>query len=81
MIYPPTMSWWVKNTLYQLVIVSTVTCDDETWHLREAERLRFNVIKMKCLRPMVEVTRGYRIKKRGDPNEGEDRGNFRREGR
>ena len=34
----------------------------ETWGLREAKKHCFNVFEMKCLRPMVEVTRWDRIR-------------------
>ena len=60
-----TMCWGVKKTLYQLVIVPTVTYGAETWGLRETERRRLNVFEMKCLRPMVGVTRWDRIRKSG----------------
>ena len=60
-----TMSWGVKKTLYQQVIVPTVTYDAETWGLREAERLCLKVFEMKCLRLMVGVTRWDRIRKAG----------------
>ena len=53
---------WVKKTLYQQVIVPTVTYGAETWGLGEAERCRLNVFEMKCLRPMVGVTRRDRIR-------------------
>ena len=43
--------------MYQHVVVPTVTDGAETWGLREAERRRLNVFEMKCLRPMVGVTR------------------------
>ena len=52
-----TMSWGVKKNLYQQVIVPTVTYCAETWGLRETERCRLNVLEMKCMRPMVGVTR------------------------
>ena len=51
------MSWGLKKTLYQQVIVPTVTYGAETCGLREAERRRLNVFEMKCLRPKVGVTR------------------------
>ena len=57
-----TMSWGVKKTLYQQVIVPKVTYDAKTWGLREAERRRLNVFEMKCLRPMVGVTRWEMIR-------------------
>ena len=34
----------------------------ETWGLREAERRRLNVFGIKCLRPMVRVTRCDRVR-------------------
>ena len=58
-----TMSWGVKKTLYRQVIVPMVTYGAETWGLREAERCRFNVFEMKCLRPMVGVMRWGTIRK------------------
>ena len=48
--------------MYQQVIVPTVTYAAETWGLREAERRRLNVFEMKCLRPVVGVTRWDRIR-------------------
>ena len=52
-----TMSWGLKKTLYQQVIVPTVTYGAKTLGLKEAERRRLNVFEMKCLRPVVGVTR------------------------
>ena len=57
-----TMSWGVKKTLYQQVIVPMVTYGAETWRLREAERRRLNVFEMKCLRPIVGVKSWDRIR-------------------
>ena len=48
--------------MYQQVIVPTVTYGAETWGLREAERSRLNVFEMKCLRPVIGVTRWDRIR-------------------
>ena len=56
-----TMIWGVKKTLHQQVIVPIVTFGAETWGLRETERRRLNVFEMKCLIPMVGVSRWYRI--------------------
>ena len=56
------MSLGLKKTLYQQVIVPTVTHNSETCRLREAERRCLNVFEMKCLRPMVRVSRWYRVK-------------------
>ena len=56
------MSWRIKKTLYQKVIVPTVAFGAETWALREADRRCLNVFEMKCLRPMVGVTRWDRIR-------------------
>ena len=56
------MSWEVKKTLYQQVIVPTVSYGTETWGLTEAERCRLNVYEMKGLRPMVGVTKWDRIR-------------------
>ena len=44
------------KTLYQQVIVSTVTYGSENWGLREVGRLHLNVFEIKCLRPMVGIT-------------------------
>ena len=53
-----TLSWGVKKkTFYQQVIVPAVTYGAETCGLREAERRRLDAFEMKCLRPMVGVTR------------------------
>ena len=46
-----TMSLGVKETLYQQVIVPTVTYGAETWVLKEAERHRLHVFEMNCPRP------------------------------
>ena len=56
------MRWGMMKTLYQQVIVRTVTYGAETWGVREAERRRLNEFEMKCLRPMVGVTRWGRIR-------------------
>ena len=56
-----TMSKGVKATMYQQLIVPTVTYGAETWWLREAERRRLKVFEIKCLRPMVGVTRWDRF--------------------
>ena len=52
----------MKKNLYQQVIVPTVTYGAETCGLKEAEKRCLNVFEMKCLRPMVGVTRWERIK-------------------
>ena len=57
-----TMSWGVKKTLYQQVIVPTVTYGTESCALTEAERLSLNVFELECIRPMVGVKRGDRIR-------------------
>ena len=51
------MSCGVKKTLYQQVIVPTVTYGAETWGLMEAERRRLNVLEIKCLRPRMDERR------------------------
>ena len=48
--------------MYQHVIVLTITYGGVTWGMREAERRRLNVIEIKCLRPLVGVTRWDRIR-------------------
>ena len=48
--------------MYQQVIVLTVTYSAESWGLKEAVRRRLNVFEIKCLRPMVGVTRWDRIR-------------------
>ena len=52
----------VQKTLYQQVIVNMVNYGFETWKLREAERRCLNMFEIKCLRPMVGVTRWDRVR-------------------
>ena len=56
------MTWGVKKTLYHQVLVPSVTYGAETLGLRQAEWRRLNVFEMKCLTPMVVVTRWDRIR-------------------
>ena len=56
------MSMEAKRSIYEGVIVPTVTYGAETWSLREAERRRLDVFEMKCLRSMVGVTRMDRVR-------------------
>ena len=51
----------VKKTLYQQVIVPTVTYGAKNWDLRETERRLMNVLEMKCLKYMMGVTRWDRV--------------------
>ena len=47
----------VKKTLYQQVVVPTVTYGTKIFGLKETERCCLNVFELKCLRPMVGVLR------------------------
>ena len=52
----------VRKTLYQQVVVPTVTHGIGIWGLRESEMHRLNYFRMKFLRPMVGVTRWNRVR-------------------
>ncbi len=51
-----------KRRLYKGVVVPTVIYGAETWNMREAERRRLNVMEMRRLRSMCEVTRMDRMR-------------------
>ena len=46
-----------KKCLYEGVIVPTALYGTEAWGMRSAERRKVNVLEMKCLRSLVEVSR------------------------
>ena len=46
-----------KKCLYEGVIVPTALFGAEAWGMRSAERRKVNVLEMKCLRSLVEVSR------------------------
>ena len=46
-----------NKCLYEGVIVPTVLYRAEAWGMRSAERRKVKVLKMKCLRSLVEVSR------------------------
>ena len=46
-----------KKSLYERVIVPTALYRAEAWGMRSAERRKVNVLKMKCLRNLVGVSR------------------------
>ena len=51
-----------KTCLYEGVIVSTALYGAEAWGMRSAERRKENVLEMKCLRSLVEVSRMDRVR-------------------
>ena len=44
-----------KKFLYEGVIVPTALDSAEAWGMRNAERIKLNVLEMKCLRSLVEL--------------------------
>ena len=52
----------VKKTLYEKVIVPTVTYGSELWGMKERERQKLNVFEMRCLRSMCGVSRLDRLR-------------------
>ena len=46
-----------KKCLYTGVIVPTALYEAEAWGMRSAERRKVNVLEMKCLRSLVELSR------------------------
>ena len=51
-----------KKCLYEGVIVPTTLYGAEVWGMRSAERSIVNVLKMRCLRSLVGVSRMDRVK-------------------
>ena len=51
-----------KKCLYEGVIVLTAFYGAEAWGMRSAERRKFNVLEMKCLRSLVGVSRMERVR-------------------
>ena len=55
---------WIKAKkclLYEGVIVPAALYGAEAWGMRSAERMKLNVLEMKCLRSLVEVSRMDRV--------------------
>ena len=52
----------VKKCLYEGVIVPTALYGTEAWGMRSAARRKVNVLEMKCLRSLVEVSRMDRVR-------------------
>ena len=51
-----------KKCLYEIVIVTVTFYGAEAWGMRSAERSKVNVLKMKCLRSLVGVSRMDRVR-------------------
>ena len=51
-----------KKCLYELAIEPTALYGAEAWGMRSAERRKVNVLEMKCLRSLVEVSRLDRVR-------------------
>ena len=51
-----------KKCLYKGVIVPPAVYSAEAWGMRSAERRKVNVLKMKCLRNLVGVSRMDRVR-------------------
>ena len=51
-----------KKCLYERVIVPTALYGSEAWRMRSAERRKVNVLEMKCLRNLFEVSRMDRVR-------------------
>ena len=50
-----------KKCLYEGVLVPTALYGAEAWGMISAERKKFNVLEMKCLRSLVGVSRMNRV--------------------
>ena len=46
-----------KKCIYERVIITTALNGAEAWGMRKAERRKVNVLEMKCLKSLVEVSR------------------------
>ena len=51
-----------KKCLYEGVIKPTALYGAEAWDMRSAERMKVNVLEMKCLRSLVGVSRMDRVR-------------------
>ena len=51
-----------KKFLYEGVIVLTALDSAEAWGMRNAERIKLNVLGMKCLRSLVGASRMNRVR-------------------
>ena len=45
-----------KNCLYEGAIVPTALYGAEAWSMRSAERMKVNVLEMKCLKSLVNLS-------------------------
>ena len=52
----------VRKCLYEGVIVPTALYGAGAWGMRNAERMKVNVLEMKCLRSLVPVSRMDRVR-------------------
>ena len=51
-----------KKCPYEGVIVPTALCGAEAWSMRSDERRKLNILKMKCLRSLVGVSRMDKVR-------------------
>ena len=51
-----------KKCLYEGVIIPMALCSAEAWGMRSAERMKVNVLEMKCLTSLVGVSRMNRVR-------------------
>ena len=51
-----------KKCLNERVIVPTALYGAEAWGMKNAERMKVNVLELKCLRSLVEVSRMDRVR-------------------
>ena len=51
-----------KKCLYEGVIIRTALYGAEAWSMRSAERIKVNVLEMKCFRSLVKVSRMDRVR-------------------
>ena len=51
-----------KKCLYEGVIAPTALYGSEVWGMRSAEKMKFNILEMKCLRSLVGVSRIDRVR-------------------
>ena len=47
--------------MYEVLVLSTLLYNAETWTLREKQKQRLRVFEMACLRKIEKVTRRHRI--------------------
>ena len=51
-----------RKCLYEGVIVPTALYGADAWDIRSAERRKWNVLEMKCLRSLVGMSRMGRVR-------------------